>query len=193
MARLTDHNVVGTFPDLDTAREVIKDLNEAGIDADDISMLGRQVEEVTSDPDTRLRDLESTGDLAKKSATAAGVGSVIGGLAGAAAFAIPGIGPVIGSGIWAASAGGAIAGGVVGGMVGAIDATELGPEWEVTYGAPLQEGKVLVAVHAGEDQDVDRAAKVFEKRGAERVDHLDESGQPWRSGHAGPLGSSRQS
>lgn len=178
MARLTDHNVVGTFADLDAAREAITALNEVGVDADDISMLGRQVEEVSSDPDTRLRDLESTADLTKKSAQAAGVGTVVGGIAGAAAFVIPGIGPVLGSGILAALAGGAIAGGVVGGMVGAIDATELGPEWEVTYGAPLQEGKVLVAVHARDDEQAGQAAKALEKQGAADIDHLDESGRP---------------
>lgn len=178
MARLTEHNVVGTFPDLDTARETIKQLNEVGVDADNISMLGKQVEDVTSDPDTRLRDMESTADLTKKSATAAGVGSVVGGIAGTAAFVIPGIGPVLGTGIWAALAGGAIAGGVVGGMVGAIEATELGPEWEVTYGEPLQEGKVLVAVHARDDEEAEKAATALEKQGAERVDHLDETGRP---------------
>ncbi|HEV3363478.1 MAG TPA: hypothetical protein VG795_04945 [Acidimicrobiia bacterium] len=178
MARLTEHNVAGTFSDLDKAREVMKALNEVGIDADDISMLGKQVEDVTSDPDTRLRDMESTADLAQKAAKTATIGSVIGGIAGAAAFVIPGIGPVLGAGIWAAAGGGAIAGGVVGGMVGAIDATELGPEWEVTYGNPLREGKVLVAVHAQDAEEAQRAAEVLEKEGADRVDHLDENGKP---------------
>lgn len=185
MAALSRHNVVGTFPDLDTARAVIKDLNEAGIDADAISMLGRQVEEVTSDPDTRLRDLESTADLAQKAGKGAGLGAAIGGIAGAAAFAIPGIGPVIGSGIWAATAGGAIAGSVVGGMMGAIDATELGPEWEATYGSPLRAGKVLVAVHARSEEDVDRAGKVFARSKAARVDHLDEDGHPLEGSDVG--------
>lgn len=178
MAKLTDHNVVATFPDLDTAREVMEDLNEAGIDADAISLLGRAAEEVTSDPDTRLRDLDSTADLAKNAATKAGAGSVLGGIAGAAAFVIPGLGPVIGAGVLAAAAGGAIAGGVVGGMVGAIDATELGPEWEVTYGAALQDGKALVAVHAQDDDQAAKAVGVFNKHGADRTDHLDESGKP---------------
>ena len=179
MARLTDHNVVGTFPDLDTAREVIDSLNQAGVDAGDISLLGRQVEAVTSDPDTRLRDLESTAELGKKAARGGGTGALLGGLATAVAtFVIPGVGPVVGAGIWGAVAGGAIAGGVVGGMVGAIDATELGPEWEVTYGAPLQEGKVLVAVHARDEEMAEEAATLFEKHGAGSVDHLDAEGGP---------------
>lgn len=181
MARLTDHNVVGTFPDLDKARAVIDDLNDSGIDADDISMLGKSVEEVSSDPDTRLRDMDSTADLAKKAATTATAGTVLGGIAGAAAFLLPGIGPVVGAGIWGALAGGAIAGGVVGGMVGAIDATELGPEWEVTYGEPLREGKVLVAVHARDDEEAGKAVQILEKHGADGIDHLNESGKPLES------------
>jgi outer membrane lipoprotein SlyB len=178
MAKLTDHNVVGTFPDLDAARNAIQELNDAGIDADDISMLGKQVEDVSSDPDTRLRDMETTADLAQKAAKTATIGSVVGGIAGAAAFLIPGLGPVIGAGIWAAAGGGAIAGGVVGGMMGAIEATELGPEWEVSYGDPLREGKVLVAVHARDDQQAQKAADVLGKEGAGRVDHLDVNGKP---------------
>jgi len=178
LARLTDHNVVGMFSDLDTARAVMKDLNGAGIDADDISLLGKQAEEVTSDPDTRLRDMESTAELGKRAATTGGLGAAIGGIAGAAAFILPGIGPVVGAGIWGAVAGGAIAGGVVGGMVGAIDATELGPEWEVTYGAPLQDGRVMVAVHARDDEAATTAETVFARHGSGRVDHLDESGKP---------------
>lgn len=181
MARLTEHNVVGTFPDLDAAREGLKALNAAGIDSDDISMLGRQVNEVESDADTRLRDMESTADLAKHATLAGSAGSVVGGIVGAAAFAIPGLGPVIGTGIWAAIAGGAIAGGAVGGMVGAITGTELGPDWETTYGEPLREGHVLVAVHARDEDQAKDATEVFEKEGASRVDHIDEQGKPLES------------
>jgi hypothetical protein len=183
MAHLTDHNVVGTFSDLARARDVIKELSEAGIDADDISVLGRQVEEVSSDPDTRLRDLDSTADLGKKAAAGGVTGSAIGaGLAGAVALLMPGVGPVIAGGIWAALAGGAAAGGVVGGMVGAIGATELGPEWEMSYGEPLRAGKVLVAVHARDDAEAQRAAEILEKEGADDVDHLDHAGRPLKAG-----------
>jgi outer membrane lipoprotein SlyB len=178
MARLSDDNVVGTFADLASSRAALKALGDTGIDADDVSLLGKQVEEATSNPDTRLRDLDSTTDLAKKSGTGAAAGSVIGGIAGAAAFAIPGIGPVIGLGIFAAAAGGAIAGSVVGGMVGAIEATELGPEWEVTYGHPLREGKVLLAVHARDDEEAASAEKVLREHGAEQITHIGADGKP---------------
>ena len=181
MARLTEHNVVATFSDLDAARDALEALNMAGLDADDISLLGRQAQDVESDADTRLRDLDTTGDLAKHAAVAGGAGTVAGGIVGAIAFALPGLGPVIGTGIWAAVAGGAVAGGAVGGMVGAINATELGPEWEVSYGDSLRSGRVLLAVHARDDDDAQKAAEVLQEKGAEQVDHLDEEGKPLES------------
>jgi hypothetical protein len=178
MAQLTDHNVVATFPDLDAAREAMLALGRSGLDADNMSMLGRDVRDVESDADTRFRDLEVTGELAKKAAIAGGAGTVLGGIVGAVTFALPGLGPVIGSGIWAAVAGGAVAGGAIGGMVGTVASAELGPEWEVSYGEPLREGNVLVAVHARDDEEAAEAAKILEKEGAERVDHLDAEGKP---------------
>ncbi|HYX43545.1 MAG TPA: hypothetical protein VE760_00790, partial [Acidimicrobiales bacterium] len=153
-------------------------LGRAGVDADDVSVLGRQAAEVESDPDTRLRDLEVTADLGKKAAAAGGAGTIVGGIVGAVAFALPGLGPVVGSGIWAAVAGGAVAGGAVGGMVGAVAATELGPEWEASYGDALREGQVLVAVHARDDETAQAAAQLLEKEGAGQVDHLDAEGRP---------------
>ena len=182
MARLTDHNVVATFPDMDTAREAMLALGRSGLDADNMSMLGRDVRDVESDADTRLRDMEVTGDLAKKAAVAGGAGTVLGGIVGAAAFVLPGLGPVVGSGIWAAIAGSAIAGGAVGGMVGTVAAAELGPEWEVSYGEPLREGRVLVAVHAQNGEEASEAARILEKEGAQQVDHLDAEGKPLEQG-----------
>ncbi len=177
MSRLSDHNVLCTVPDLEAARNVIQALNDAGVDSDRVSMLGRQVEKVASDPDTRLRDLDSTADLAASASTSAGAGALIGGIAGALAWVLPGVGPVIGAGIWAAAGGGAIAGSVVGGMAGAIGATELGPDWEVTYGQPLREGKVVVLAHAADESEASAAAQVMQRQGADRIEHIDRSGK----------------
>lgn len=181
MARLTEHNVVATLPNLEDARDVLSDLNQAGIDADDISLLGKHAQEVAHDPDTRLRDSEAVSEVGQKAAGTAGAGAVLGGVVGAAAFLIPGVGPVVGAGIWGAVAGGAIAGGVVGGMAGAITAIELGPEWEATYGDSLREGRVLVAVHARDEQEAAKAEKVFDKAKV-HVEHVNESGQPVSTG-----------
>lgn len=179
MGRLREHNVVATFSDMETARHAMKELGQAGIDANNISMLGRDAEAAAVTRDTRERDFEATDDIAKKTVGGAAMGSAVGGaIAGAAAFLIPGIGPVVGVGIWAAVGGGALAGGTVGGMVGGISGLPLNEDWELTYADSVKEGRVLVAVHSNDEGEAERAAKVFDGESAEDVQRLDSEGRP---------------
>ncbi len=180
MSRPTAHNVVATFDTPEQARDALEGLSRAGFDADKISLVGHNAAEVASDPDTRLRDLEATGEVAKKAATAGAVGSVLGALAGAAAVIIPGVGPVIGTGIFAALAAGGIAGGTVGGMVGGIASMELSESWELTFQEALRSGKALVAVHTESDDEAREAEEVLEKEQPETIEHLDPDGNSLR-------------
>jgi hypothetical protein len=176
MTRITGQNVIATFSDLDKANEVALALSRGGIEADRISILGREQEEAASDPDTRLRDMEVTGEVAKKAGTAGGAGAVLGAVAGAAAFVIPGIGPVLGSGIWAGVLAGGAAGGVIGGMVGGVGALSL-QELDLTYQDSLREGKVMVAVAADDEEAAAKVREVLDGEHAESVDMLDSTGQ----------------
>jgi outer membrane lipoprotein SlyB len=179
MGRLRQYNVVATFEGMEAARGAMEDLAKAGIDANDISLLGREVEHAAVTADTRDRDFETTSDVAKKTASGAAVGSAVGGaIGGAVAFLIPGIGPVLGAGIWAAVAGGAIAGGTAGGMVGGISAMPLTEDWELTYHDDVRDGRVLLAVHANEQQEIDTAVKVAHKHHPMKVERLDSEGRP---------------
>jgi hypothetical protein len=179
MGRLREYNVVATFADMGAARKSMEELGQAGIDANNISLLGRRAEEAAVTRDTRERDFQATDDIAKRTASGAAAGSAVGGaIAGAAAFLIPGVGPVVGVGIWAAVGGGALAGGTVGGMVGGISGLPLNEDWELTYEDTVKEGRVLVAVHSNEQDEVTRAAEVFDKEGAEKVQRLDSQGRP---------------
>ena len=182
MSGLTANNVVATFGRMEDARDAVLALGREGIESDRVSMVGKDVEEVASDPDTRLRDLEVTGEVAKKAALGGATGSVIGGLAGAAAFVIPGVGPAIGTGIWAAVAAGGVAGGAVGGMVGGVASIDLNDEWELTFQDALKGGKVLVAVHADGEEQAAKARQTLEKHGPEKIEDLDAEGRPARSG-----------
>src|SRR5437016_7765152 len=105
MARdqLSQFNVVATYPDMDTARKALKALERAGVDGDDISLLGRQADVVAAEEDTRERDAHLTGDVTKKVAEGGAIGTVAGAVVGTVAFLIPGVGPGIGAGIWAAT------------------------------------------------------------------------------------------
>ena len=176
MAQITGQHVVATFADLDKANDAALELSQAGIEANDISILGAQQEEAVGDPDTRLRDMEATGEIAKRAGAGGGAGAALGALAGAAAFVIPGIGPVVGSGIWAGLLGGGIAGGVIGGMVGGISGLSL-EEFDLKYQSVLREGKAMVAVAVDDDKGASQARKLLEKAGSEDVHMIDGSGE----------------
>jgi hypothetical protein len=111
-------------------------------------------------------------------ATGGATGGAIGLLAGIGALAIPGVGPFIAAGpIMGALSGaavGAAGGGVIGGLIG------LGiPEIEAKrYDEKLKKGNYLVAVHADESEDVDRAKKVFKTAGAEDISTVSEASAP---------------
>jgi hypothetical protein len=188
MKHLTEYNVVATFPDMDVARKAIDALARAGIEAEDVSVLGQAVEEARSDPDTRLRDLDATADVAKKAGAGAAAGGALGALAGAAAFIIPGVGPVVGMGILAAAAAGTVAGASVGGMVGGVAGLSLEDDWDLTFQESLREGRVLVAVHAADKSDVDKAAEVLQDEKADKLEWIDSEGRRLRDGGEGEGG-----
>ena len=176
MTQITGQNVIATFADLDKANDAALALSQAGIEANKISILGREQEQAASDPDTRLRDMEATGEVARRAGTAGGAGAALGMAAGAAAFVIPGIGPVIGSGIWAGILAGGIAGGVVGGMVGGISGLSL-EEFDLKYQGVLRDGKAMVAVAVDDDEGAERARNVLEKEAPEDIHMIDGSGE----------------
>lgn len=108
---------------------------------------------------------------APEGATAgAGTGLVIGGtlgwLVGIGALAIPGFGPLIAAGpivaLLAGAGTGAALGGIAGGLVG------LGiPEYEAKrYANYVNEGGILLSVHTGNSDLVDKAKRILEETGA---------------------------
>jgi len=178
MARdqLSKLNVVATFPDTAAARHAIDALERAGVDGDDISLLGRAVDAAAAQEDTRERDAHLFGDVMDKALKGGAVGTVAGALAGTVAFAIPGIGPGIGAGIWAATLGGAVAGGAVGGMAGGVAATNETEDWELTY-EEVGAGRVLVAVHTDDEAEADRLAELLQKHDPLKIERFDDHGK----------------
>lgn len=176
MTQITGQNVVATFADLDQANAAALALSRAGIEANDISILGRAQEQAASDPDTRLRDMEVTGELAKRTAVAGAAGTAVGAVAGAAAFLIPGIGPVVGSGIWAGVLAGGAAGGAIGGMVGGVSALSL-EEFDLKYQGVLRDGKAMVAVAVDDEAAADEARSLLQKEDPEDIHMIDATGE----------------
>lgn len=174
--QLSKFNVVATFPDMKAARHAIDALERAGVDGDDISLLGRTVDAAAAQEDTRDRDAHLVGDVSEKAMKGGAIGTVAGAVAGAVAFVIPGIGPGIGAGIWAATLGGAVAGGAVGGMAGGVAATNESEDWELTYDE-VASGRVLVAGHTDDQADADRLAGLLQKHDPLKVERFDERGK----------------
>ena len=176
MTRISGRNVVATFTDGTAANDAMLALSRAGIEADRISMVGRDAEQAAADPDTRLRDMEVTGEIAKKAGVAGAAGAALGIVAGGAAFLIPGVGPVTGSGIWAGVLAGGTAGGVIGGMVGGVGALSL-QEFDLKYQDALRDGKAIVAVAVDDDESAVEIRQLLEKENADDIHMLDARGE----------------
>ncbi|HEV2805240.1 MAG TPA: general stress protein [Chthoniobacterales bacterium] len=149
------------------AEQVVEGLQRAGFPAAEISVLLPDREgkhDIGHVKATKAPEGATTG-----AATGGVTGGVLGLLAGIGALAIPGVGPFIAAGpIMAALSGaaiGATTGGVVGGLIG------MGiPEIEAKrYEDKLRTGNYLIAVHAHDGDEKDRAKTIFENAGAEDI------------------------
>jgi outer membrane lipoprotein SlyB len=178
MAReqLSRYNIVATFPDMETARKAFDALEKAGVDGDDISLVGRHADAAAAQTDTRERDAHLVGDVGEHVVKGGAIGSVAGAIAGGVAFMIPGVGPAVGVGIWAATLGGAVAGGAVGGVAGGVSAIDQGEDWELTYDE-VASGKVLVAAHAEASDEADKQESVLRSNNPDKIERFDEKGR----------------
>src|SRR5437763_13579122 len=108
-------------------------------------------------------------------ATGGVTGGVLGLLAGVGTLAIPGLGPFIAAGPLMAALSGAAAGAALGGITGALIGMGM-PEYEAKrYEGKLQEGNLLISVHADDSTERDRAKEIFEAAGAEDIAYTEEA------------------
>ena len=149
------------------AEQIVEGLQSAGFPASEISVLLPDTQgkhDIGHIKATKAPEGATTG-----AATGGVTGGVLGLLAGIGALAIPGVGPFIAAGpIMAALSGaaiGATTGGVVGGLIG------MGiPEIEAKrYEDKLRNGNYLIAVHAKDGNEKDRAKEIFKSAGAEDI------------------------
>ncbi len=150
-------SVVGLFRDPIEAQVAVRDLEQAGFDHSNISVVTHQA--------THQRSTTDAGEHTSGTIKGAAIGGVAGALLGLAALAIPGIGPVLAAGPLAAALTGAGVGAATGGMFAAL--SELGvPEHETEYWAEgIRGGGSLVIVHATEETG-DRAQSILDRHGA---------------------------
>jgi hypothetical protein len=138
------------------ARQVVVDLNAAGIPDARISMAANKY------VSAEYEDLNDYSEVA----TGAGVGAAIGGagglLTGLGIIAIPGVGPVVAAGWLATTLLGAVAGAATGGIVGALVDAGVPENDAQVYSEAVRRGGTLVTVQA-EDAEAARVQSVLER------------------------------
>jgi hypothetical protein len=158
------------------AESIVTQLQNKGFPGSEISVLA---------PDTAgAHDVGhvKTTKAPEGAATGGAAGGILGGLAGyligIGALAIPGLGAFIAAGPIMAALGGAAVGAATGGIVGGLVGLGL-PEFEAKrYEQRLKTGNYLISVHADDQNEVDRARRIFESNGAEDIAVASEAAVP---------------
>lgn len=155
--------VLGTFDDRESAERAADQLQQAGVDRGDISIVAR-------DDQGGGQGRQDQGGAGMNQASdgawwGAGIGAGAGLLASAGALAIPGIGPLLAAGPIAAALSGAVTGGLAGGLIDWGLPEESGRRYEEA----VKQGRILCACRCDEDQ-VDRVEAVFQETGADHVE-----------------------
>src|SRR4051794_31938756 len=164
---MSKSSIFGIVKTYGQAERVVQDLQSAGFVASEISVLLPDNEgkhDIGHVKATKAPEGATTG-----AATGAVSGGVLGLLAGIGALAIPGVGPFIAAGPIMAALSGAAIGGTAGGLVGGLIGLGI-PEIEAKrYEDKLKSGNYLIAVHARDGDEEDRAEEIFKSAGAEDI------------------------
>jgi uncharacterized membrane protein len=163
--------VVGAFPSMAEAERVARDLEEMGIDKDEISVIAGNESGAHNE---YLKKPASTGAAA---ASAASFGGGVGIVAGLIALAIPGVGPIIAGGALATVLTGLGVGAAAGGLIGAFTNMGVSHEEAPLYQEAVRRGGVVVAVHVSDPME-DDAIRVMDEHGAR---DLNAEADAWRA------------
>lgn len=160
------------YPDYEAARQGARELEAAGVDNGDISIVANNVEGRYKDDrvdtvDVRHdKDRDGVDDRTEGARTGAAVGGVAVGAAGLAAglgaLAIPGIGPIVAAGWLASTLAGVVAGGAVGGLVGALVESGVAKEDADVYAEAIRRGGALLIARVA-DKDGARYQEILNR------------------------------
>lgn len=165
--------VYGLFETRAALETAVNQLKTAGFLSSDISALLPSVgdtKEFVHEKETKAPEGATTG-----AAGGAVIGGTLGWLAGIGTLAIPGIGPFVAAGPILAGLAGAGIGGAVGGIAGALVGMGI-PEYEAKrFESAVKEGGILLSVHAGQGDWVNRAKEIFKQCGAHDISSTSEA------------------
>jgi len=158
-ATTTDRRtIVGVFDDAPHAENALNALKSFGFRPDQVSVVAR-------DQGSTQQLTQDTGMGGEGAAAGAVTGGLLGGLAGflvgISALVIPGIGPIVGSGILLATLAGAGIGAATGGLIGALAEHGVPEEDARGYQGHVEGGRILLTVHADDDEQAMRAHEIL--------------------------------
>ena len=172
--------IVGLFDSFSEAEAVVRDLERAGYDRSDISMVANESSRRGARTTTTASTRSDDGGAVEGAGTGAVIGGVTGGVAGLiaslAGLAIPGIGPVLAAGPLVAALTGAGVGAVAGGLIGALTSAGVPEEHARYYEEGVRRGGTLVTV-AASDSDADEVMDIMNRHNP--VD-IEERASQWR-------------
>jgi len=184
--------VVGLFDEMAQAKKAALDLEGAGIQHNDISIVanneGGRYAPVSTDGTTT--DERTGSAVGQDAAIGAGIGGVAGLIMALSGIVIPGLGWVVGAGWLMALIIGAGAGAVVGGLIGALTSVGVPEEDAAHYNEGVRRGGTLLAVKA-HDEMAQRVAQILGQDGAVDIDeraaqYAQEGFRPTTSANATP-------
>lgn len=153
---MATRTIARLFDSYSDASAAVRDLEAAGFQRDDISLIANRGEDGTTTTTTG----DTTEETSSGAGTGATLGTLVGGgaglLAGLGALAIPGIGPIVAAGWLVAAVTGAGVGAAAGSLLGALTGSGLSEEESHVYAEGVRRGGNLVTVRA----DDSRAAEV---------------------------------
>jgi hypothetical protein len=183
-----DKMILGIFSARDDAQEAVTELESAGFDPKDISVIMRDKATAQEFADTTGT---SVADGAISGATTGGaLGALAGLLIGIGAITIPGIGALLIGGPLAAALGltgaaattisGAVTGALAGGLVGALVGLGVPEEDARVYEQRIREGGILVAVPVSLGNETE-ARSILEDNNAEQIRSVGDTTKTHRS------------
>jgi hypothetical protein len=165
--------VYGIYPSRLSAETAVDQLKIAGFANSDVSVLFASptgTKEFAHENSTKAPEGATAGTI-----SGVALGGVLGWLAGIGSLAIPGVGPFIAAGPIMATLAGAGVGAAVGGLTGALVGFGI-PEYEAKrYEGRINDGGILLSVHAEDGTWSDKAREILKRTGAEDVSSKSEA------------------
>jgi hypothetical protein len=152
---MANRTIARLFDSYADATAAVSDLEAAGFQRDDISLIARG-------SDATGTNAASSDEAGSGAGTGATLGTVVGGgaglLAGIGALAIPGLGPIVAAGWLVAALAGAGVGAAAGGLLGALTEAGVGDEHAHVYAEGVRRGGNLVTLRTDDSRAAEAEA-----------------------------------